>query len=217
MAQEVRSPHRLIYICAAAIIADYIPVMRLPFVWCETFFHEISHGLMAIITGGSIVSLTLNYDGSGLCVSQGGLLLLISFAGYFGSVVWGGLIYLLSDHMNPRYSHMMMGMLITMLLLVLVMWADKVSTYIILGAMIVLFSAMFKFADSLLLKTLLQFIGVFVLLDAVRSPMALIDGLDRGDGWQLADITLLPEFVWIGIWLLSGLTMLFILFRVSYK
>jgi len=172
---------------------------------------------MAIVTGGNIVSLSLNYDGSGFCVSQGGNFLLISFFGYFGSAVWGSLIYLVADNMKPRYSHVFLGLLIVVLLLALVLWADKASTIIILGAMIMLYSAMFKFADSSVLKSLLRFIGVFVLLDAIRSPAALIDGRDRGDGSQLADITLMPEIVWIGVWFLTGLSMLFFIYRMSYK
>lgn len=172
---------------------------------------------MAIITGGSIVSLSLNYDGSGFCAYQGGNIILISFFGYFGSAAWGSLIYLVADNMKPRHSHIFLGLLIVVLLLALVLWADKASTFIILGAMIMFFSAMFKFANSSVLKLLLRFIGIFVLLDAIRSSVALIDGQDRGDGSQLADITLIPEIVWISVWLLMGVSMLFLIYRMSYK
>lgn len=215
--KTVPQQHQWIFFCIAAIIVDFIPFVRQPFLWVETFFHEISHGLMAILTGGKIVSLTLNYDGSGLCVSQGGVSFLISFFGYFGSAVWGLLVYLVADNMKPRSAHIVMGLLIAAFFLVMVLWAENTSTFIILAVMITLFSASFKYADSKALKSLLQFIGIFVLLDAIRSPLALIDGRDRGDGARLADLTFVPELVWIGVWMLSGLSMLFLIYHLSCK
>lgn len=215
--KPLRQPDRLILFCIAAIAVDFIPFLRLPFLWSETFFHEISHGLMAIATGGSIVSLTLNYDGSGHCISQGGVLLLVSFFGYFGSALWGFLIYLLADNIRLQFSRPLMALFIGVLLLTMLLWAENLSTYLILAAMITFFCFFYKFTDVTALRSVLQFIGIFVLLDAIRSPLALIDGRDRGDGAHLSDITFIPEFIWIGIWLLSGLSMLFFAYKQSYK
>jgi len=57
---------RLLLFIVAAFIVDYLPFINLPFLWSETFFHEISHGLAALLTGGSIDSITLNFNGAGL-------------------------------------------------------------------------------------------------------------------------------------------------------
>jgi hypothetical protein len=214
-AGQQRQRHQWLIFCVAAIILDFVPFVRRPFLWIETFFHEISHGLMAITSGGEIVSLTLHYDGSGLCTSQGGVSVLISFFGYFGSAAWGLLIYLLADNTKPRSAHAFIGLLIILLFLVLVLWAENISTYVILTIMITLFSAGFRYANSKTLKLLLQLIGIFVLLDAIRSPLALIDGRDHGDGARLADLTMVPELVWIALWMLSGLSMLFLIYRLS--
>lgn len=217
MMRTVPQQHEWVLFCLAAVLIDFIPFVRQPFLWIETFFHEISHGLMAILSGGEITSLTLHYDGSGLCVSRGGVSILISFFGYFGSAAWGLLIYLMADNMKPRSAHAFMGLLIVLLFLVLVLWAENVSTLIILAIMITLFSAGFRYASSKTLKSLLQFIGIFVLLDAIRSPLALIDGRDHGDGARLADLTMVPELVWVAIWMLLGLSMLYLIYRLSSK
>lgn len=214
----VTTPHsRFALLLMAAIIVDYIPVINVPLLWSETFFHEISHGLMAILTGGNIVSITLNFDGSGYCVTQGGVPLLISFAGYSGSAAWGFLIYLLADNIKPGSAHIFMGFFIALLLISLILWAENISTYIIMALMIGLFSAFIKYTDSKRLTLILQFIGIFVLFDAIRSPLALIDGRNHGDGAKLSDLTYVPEIIWVGIWTGLGLAMLFIMYQMSHK
>lgn len=60
------------------------------------FFHELSHGLAAILTGGSIISLTLSADEGGLATTQGGNLFLILSAGYVGSLLFGVALFLIA-------------------------------------------------------------------------------------------------------------------------
>lgn len=207
--------HRFLFLFIAAIIIDYIPVIGIPFHWTETFFHEISHGLMALLSGGSIKSITLNYDGSGFCVSQGGVRFLVSFAGYFGSIFWGAMIYLSVDSMSPKKSHTLMGIFVVVLL-ISAFWAKGMSTYIILSCMIALFSLIYKATSSQALKYILQLIGLFVLLDAIRSPLVLLDGKAKGDGASLSNITYVPEVVWVGVWFLLGIGALYMVYRSSY-
>jgi len=123
--KSIQNQNQLLLFCITAIIIDFIPGVKLPFLWSETFFHEISHGLMAVATGGSIVSLTLNYDGSGYCVSRGGVSLLIAFFGYFGCALWGLLIYLVADSMKPRFAHFFMVVFLGLLILTMLLWAEN--------------------------------------------------------------------------------------------
>ena len=67
-----------------------------PVKYLTVFFHEMSHGIMAILTGGSIVTLNLNFQQGGLCVSRGGIFSLILCAGYLGSLIWGCVLLILS-------------------------------------------------------------------------------------------------------------------------
>jgi len=68
------------------------------------FFHELSHGLMAMATGGRIVQIVVVPQEGGLCITDGGWPLFVLSAGYLGSLVWGGLLLLgaLRTRIQPR-------------------------------------------------------------------------------------------------------------------
>lgn len=59
-------------------------------------FHEMSHGLMAILTGGKVISIAITLDEGGACETEGGNALLIVSAGYLGSMLFGGILLYLS-------------------------------------------------------------------------------------------------------------------------
>ena len=56
------------------------------------FFHEISHGLGAVVTGGSIKEINLSPAQGGLCWTAGGWRFVVLPAGYLGSMIFGGVI-----------------------------------------------------------------------------------------------------------------------------
>lgn len=57
-------------------------------------FHEISHGLAALLTGGRVEHVTLSADLGGVMTSRGGWPLVILPAGYLGSMAWGAALLL---------------------------------------------------------------------------------------------------------------------------
>jgi len=59
-------------------------------------FHEMSHGLMALLSGGRIINVVITADEGGWCETDGGNTLLIVSAGYLGSMLTGGLLLYLS-------------------------------------------------------------------------------------------------------------------------
>lgn len=59
-------------------------------------FHELSHGVMALLTGGKIHNVVLTADEGGWCETSGGVTLLVVSAGYLGSMAVGGLMLYLS-------------------------------------------------------------------------------------------------------------------------
>src|SRR5574340_141594 len=66
-----------------------------PFRLFVVLLHEVSHGLAAILTGGTIVSIGLNPNEGGVCVTRGGWSFLVLNAGYLGSLLFGALFLLL--------------------------------------------------------------------------------------------------------------------------
>lgn len=62
--------------------------------------HEISHGLAALATGGTIEQIVLDPHQGGACYCPGGNAFLTLSAGYLGSLLWG--LLLLSAASAPR-------------------------------------------------------------------------------------------------------------------
>lgn len=206
---------RLSLFIAVAFVIDYLPFVNLPFLWSETFFHEISHGLAAMITGGTILNIQLNFNGSGLCTTRGGLRFLVSFAGYAGSALWGLLIYSVANALSQDKSKFIVAAMVIMLGMTLLLWARDLATIVILLVLLLMYSLPFFKPLWFSLKYFIQLIGIFVMLDAIRSPLYLLDGRDLGDGASLAGLTWLPEFFWVIVWFAVAVACLYFLWGAS--
>jgi hypothetical protein len=60
-----------------------------------TLVHESSHALAALATGGSVESITISPDTSGLTLTRGGSRLLTLCAGYTGATLFGAVLLVL--------------------------------------------------------------------------------------------------------------------------
>lgn len=60
------------------------------------FMHEVSHGLAALATGGSIKEIQIVAQEGGHAITAGGSRFWTLTAGYLGSLMWGGLILILA-------------------------------------------------------------------------------------------------------------------------
>lgn len=60
--------------------------------------HEISHGIIGIITGGEIKNIEVNLSLGGNCKISGGNSILIAFSGYIGSLIWGSLLFIFANN-----------------------------------------------------------------------------------------------------------------------
>ena len=92
----------LFWVFVAGIFALFIwniPIISFilyPFKLFVTYVHEASHGVAAIITGGHFLKLTMEWDTSGLAYTSGGWRVLVISAGYLGSSIFGGLLFLVA-------------------------------------------------------------------------------------------------------------------------
>lgn len=200
----------------AAIIIHQIPLVSIPFKWLESYFHEISHGLAALITGGTIVKIQLFPNGAGLCTSRGGSALLISFMGYAGASIWGAIIFSLASA-HKRLALTFSSLLVALLVLSIGFWVRDVLTLIIILLLLVLLLLPYKFKKLHYFQPLLQLTGMMVLLNSLYSPLHLFDGRSIGDGAALAELTFLPELLWVVIWLTIAMFSLYLLATHSKK
>jgi hypothetical protein len=78
-----------------AVIVNFTPVLSYPFRLLFTIIHELSHGIIARVTGGRFVRFELSRRGSGMAYTAGGTGCLILPAGYLGTALFSaGLILL---------------------------------------------------------------------------------------------------------------------------
>lgn len=206
--------HLLAFIFMAFVV-DYIPLINLPFLWSETFFHEISHGLVALLTGGMIHNIRLNFNGSGVCTSSGGIRFLVSFFGYAGSALWGLLIYSIADSLSKTRAKLIVGAIAIMLAITLLLWARDLSTIVILIVLLLMYIIPLYKSLWFSVKFFIRLVGIFVMLDAIRSPLYLLDGRNLGDGANLARLTWFPEIFWVGLWFTIAVGCLYFLWVQS--
>lgn len=208
--QSLFTKYQFYWLLLAAIIIRQIPIVSLPFNWLESFFHELSHGVAAIVTGGRIIKIELFPNGAGLCTTQGGIRFFVTVMGYLGATLFGIALYQLAGQTITR-AKFVYGFLIGLLSITLVLWTRDVLTAIILLSLIGLLVVKWRFQNTYSLNILLKFTGIIVLLNSVYSPLYLIDGRHMGDGATLASLTFIPEIVWVIAWTACGICALFYL------
>ncbi len=187
-----------------ALIILQLPVISIPFKWLESYFHEISHGLTALLTGGSIVQIQLFPNGAGLCTTRGGSTFLISLMGYGGAILWGCLIFSIAT-IHRKIAQALSLLLVGLLACSILLWVRDVLTLLIVLVLLALVLAQLKYSSEKYLQKLLQLTGLLVLLNSLMSPLYLLDGQARGDGAALAAITYIPEIIWVVIWFAAAL------------
>ena len=194
----------LTILIGVAFILSFVPFIRIPFSWVMTYFHEISHGIGSLITGGSVVKIQLHLMGSGICYTIGGIRFVVLQAGYVGAVVWGILIYRMADGMRKKGVNLIAVFLAVLVAVTTILYGRDVITWSILLVLFGLFVSIVKLHEPSFVKLSLKFVGVYVLLDAIRAPLQLIDGRHYGDGAKLSDLTMIPEFFWVVLWMVTG-------------
>ena len=213
MINKIPNQYCPFFYIAIAIILKSLPIISLPLKWLESFFHEISHGLAAVVTGGRIIQIQLFPNGAGLCTTLGGSEFIILFSGYFGAVVWGLMIYYLANSL-AKTAKTLIYLLIAIIGITMALWTRDVLTLTLLIILIAMLSLILKMSQGQFTKAAIQIVGLTIILNALYSPTFLIDGQSRGDGAALASITYIPEIIWVGIWLITALLALtFVLFR----
>ncbi|GLP96508.1 M50 family metallopeptidase [Paraferrimonas sedimenticola] len=181
----------------AAILSE-LPIIGIPFNWLETFFHEASHALATVATGGSVQSMQLEPNGAGLVMSLGGWKPVIAFSGYAGAALWGSAILIVAA--SPRMAKPICAVVLLLLLTSLVFWSRDLLTLLIVLGLMLLFCLPLRWQSHQTLGLILQLVGMTVLLNALKSPWVLLLPGTQGDAHLLAQLTLIPAFVWVIIW-----------------
>lgn len=191
--------YQFILFVIGAFVLSAIPFVHWPFSWMETYFHEMSHGLAAMVSGGSIERIVLHFNGSGLCYTKGGWQPFVTFSGYIGAVAWGATIYLFAKASGSASRWLALVML-SMIIISGILYARDIITILIMLIISGTLYVSFRYAIGEIFPRVMEFAGVYIMVGAARAPLDLIDGRHYGDGATLANITWLPEIVWALLW-----------------
>ncbi|HMR73534.1 MAG TPA: M50 family metallopeptidase [Polyangiaceae bacterium] len=163
--------------------------------------HEISHGIAAVLTGGSIVKMEINVRQGGVCYTTGGIRFFVLSAGYLGSMLWGGLIVVAASRSKRQrwISLGIGGFVLAVTVLYVRSWFGFGFALLASGLLIVMGLKLSHDINQFVL----QVIGVTSCLYAVLDIVD--DVLQRpgigSDADMLADLTFVPSVVWGVIWI----------------
>lgn len=164
--------------------------------------HEISHGLAAVATGGTVERIVLDPMEGGACFCPGGNAFLTLSAGYLGSLVWGLLLVAFSTRFpqGSRGAVAAVGALVLILAAFFVRSAFGLGFGLLFGLALLTAS---RFLPVVANRLLLMALGLTSALYAVLDIKS--DVLDRpeleSDARMLSEVTGIPTVVWGVIWI----------------
>lgn len=237
LSQDAR-PQAFTLLIAAAIslllwFIPYLEFLTYPFRIFVTFVHEGGHALAALLTGNSVVSLSVAPNASGLTItSRGGYFseIFVSSAGYLGSMAFGALLLaLIRRAVAARIVLLACGIYVFALTMIfgLIKPVFAVTALsgipftlvagIAIAAALVLIA---KFASAKVAAFFTSFLAVQCVLNALydlkalfflSNPFAIAT---HTDAVNMAQTTGIPAILWALIWIAIALGILWFAMRL---
>ncbi len=184
-------------------LALWDSILVFPFKILTVFFHELSHGLAAVVTGGSIEGISLSTDQSGFCITRGGSRWLVLTAGYLGSLAWGSALLLAAA--RTRHDRAITQVLGAGMLVITVLYVRSLFGFLFCAGFGAGLLHLGRKGSELFCDQFLRYMGLtscyYVLID-IKSD--LIDrSIPASDAYRLAEMWHLPPVLvgigWLGV------------------
>jgi hypothetical protein len=170
----------------------------------DTMAHEGTHALVRSVTGGTVQSVTMKPDGSGLTVSKGGGRVMSGVAGYLGPSAFGlAAAYLIS--IGRIVAVLWLAILLLTVLLLMIRNLFGFCSVAITGFFLYLVARYGSVGAETVVAYLLTW---FLLVSGLRSVLGYSGR--EGDAANLVKATYLPRVLCIGVWL-TGTTVALVL------
>ncbi len=183
------------------------PVM-LPLKILVVFFHELSHGLAAMLSGGRIESISVSANQGGLTVTRGGNLFLITSAGYLGSLLIGVFVFMIA--LKSHADKVLMAALGGVLLLITGLYIRErfALGFTIAAGVAMLASAQYLPArvNDMALRVIGLTSMIYVPFDILSDTM--LRSSARSDAYNLAQQFGGAAWLWGALWLLISLAVI---------
>jgi hypothetical protein len=192
-------------------LTPWAPLLLYPFKLFTTWVHETSHAVAAVLVGGSVASIRIEPDTSGLTrslVPAGRMARgFVASAGYLGAAVVGCL--LMAAARVARWAHAILLAIGACLLLTLVLWMRNAFGAIVVLAWGAALVALARRAMAGAARFVLGLLAVQVALNAVYDirVLFLVDG-GPSDAVTMARLFLLPAWLWASLWMVASVAML---------
>jgi len=181
------------------------------------FFHESSHALIAVATGGQVLELVINPMQGGHVLSSGGNRFMALSAGYLGSLLWGSIIYLLSVRTQFDKAIMFgLGLVILAISALFVRDTFALGFGAIVGVVMLIMGGV---APVQVNDYILRVVGMTSMLYApldIYSDTIERSSL-RSDAFMLAEEFGGETVVWGGVWLVLSVVIIMLTLRFSIR
>ena len=175
----------IIYAVLGFILLNF-KTIALPIGWFEVFFHELSHGLATLVTGGKIVALELNVNGSGSLTHSGSKFgMLVSFAGYAGAGLWGLAIYKVFSPTDKTTKNWSLALILIIGVSTL-FWVKDLESLGVSILLVAILSLMRWVASQRLSSHIMGLIGASLMVSSSQSAWSLMSMSGKGDADALA-------------------------------
>lgn len=203
-----RSPTRGVWLPVLAALTA-LAFWDSPVVWplrlFVVFLHELSHGLAAVATGGSIVRIELSPAEGGVCVTLGGSRFLTLSAGYLGSLLWG--VAFLLRAARGRRDRLAVALLGVLVATVTLLYVRSLFGFLYgLAAATALLAAAWRLpaaASDVVLAVVGSVSCLYAVWD-IASDVLLRD-IPGSDANALGALTGIPGVVWGAFWVVVAL------------
>jgi hypothetical protein len=206
---------------AAAFLAIWLlwasPVVY-PLKIFVVLLHEISHGLAAVATGGTIDRILLSPDEGGVTYARGGNAFLILSAGYLGSLAWGLLLLVAAGARAARVRVIVASLGFFVLGIAIFFVRGWFGWLFALTASALLLVSARQLGPAPL-RALLTVVALtsslYALLDIRSDILARPDA--RSDAFMLYELTGIHTLVWGFLWTGIALMATFLVFRRVFR
>lgn len=224
---QVPPQHRaLVVALVASLLLWNLPfggVVLYPFKLLATWLHEMSHGLVMLLSGAGFSRLEIYRDTSGIAYAEAGVgpvgRAAIAAAGYMGASAWGALMLVLGQ--AHQRSRRVLASLAAVLAMSAIIWVDNDfglwAVWIAAGSLL----AIALVAGRILSTVVVNFIAAQACVHAVLDIRVLfrtdlvINGqvVGASDAHNMAAATFGSHQMWAFIWLFWSLACFYVALR----
>jgi hypothetical protein len=223
-------------LAAVVVVTLWWTPLLFPFRMMTTTIHELSHAITVLVTGGTVASFDVNFNGSGVVAFSGGFALLVYSAGYLGSTLFGGIMLLVAKNSKGRRDALIflaIGLIAVLAIAGILrvlrtgnifnffIFTDVWALLIVAGLAALLWLIAVKAPDVVTaficytLALLSVLYAAFDLLNVFTATINPLGGFNDARGLESA--TGIPAFIWAGVWCLVAVFILWQFLRLALK